>query len=49
MIELGKYAGPVLAAWGIGLVLLIALVLQSVWASRRARRALQVLESRRGG
>ncbi|MFV0302249.1 MAG: heme exporter protein CcmD [Paracoccus sp. (in: a-proteobacteria)] len=41
MIELGKYAGTVLAAYGVSLVLLIGIVWQSVAANARARRALE--------
>lgn len=40
MIELGKYALPVLAAYGVSAVLLVGLVWQSAAAYRRARRAL---------
>lgn len=48
MIELGKYAGPVLAAWGISLVLLAGLVVQTLAAAARARRALDEVERRHG-
>ena len=41
MIELGKYAGTVLAAYGISLALLLGVIVQSVLANARARRALQ--------
>ena len=41
MIELGKYAGTVLAAYGISAALLIGLVWQTVAANTRARRALE--------
>ena len=44
MIELGKYAGTVLAAYGVSLALLIGLIWQSVVANARARRALEAQE-----
>ena len=44
MIELGKYAGTVLMAYGLSLALLLALVWQSVAANARARRALEAQE-----
>ena len=48
MIELGKYAVPVLAAWGATAVLVAGLVAQTLVAAARARRALEALERRRG-
>ena len=39
MIELGKYAGTVLAAYGISLTLLIGVIVQTLRANARARRA----------
>lgn len=44
MIELGKYAGTVLAAYGISLLLLAGLVWHSVAANARARRDLERAE-----
>lgn len=41
MIELGKYAGTVLIAYGVSIVLLIAIIWQSVAANSRARRNLE--------
>ena len=41
MIELGRYAGTVLAAYGVSAVLLIGIVWHSVAANARARRALE--------
>ncbi|MCF3973875.1 heme exporter protein CcmD [Paracoccus salsus] len=41
MMELGKYAGTVLSAYGVSALLLVALVWQSVAANARARRALE--------
>ena len=49
MIELGKYAGTVLGAWGVTLVLLAGIVVQSVLRNRRARRALEKEELPRHG
>lgn len=46
MIELGKYAVPVLAAWGVTLALLAGLVAQTLAANARARRALEEVERR---
>lgn len=46
MIELGKYAGTVLGAYGISLGLLVGLVVQSLRANARARRALEEQENR---
>ena len=39
MIELGKYTGTVLAAYGISLALLAGVVVQTLRANARARRA----------
>ena len=44
MIELGKYAGAVLGAYGISLALLGALIWQTLAASARARRDLEKQE-----
>lgn len=41
MIELGKYAGTVLAAYGVSCVLLLGLVWHSITANARARRDLE--------
>lgn len=41
MIELGKYAGTVLAAYGVSLLLLAGLIWQTLAANTRARRALE--------
>ncbi len=46
MIELGKYAGTVLAAYGISLALLAAIIAQTVIRNTRARRALEAQERR---
>lgn len=44
MVELGKYAGTVLTAYGISLTLLVAVIWQSVVRNARARRALDAQE-----
>ena len=46
MIELGKYAGTVLAAYGVIVALLIGIILQTVSANARARRELEEHETR---
>ena len=46
MIELGKYAGTVIAAYGASIVLLAGIVLQTLRANARARRDLEEYENR---
>ncbi len=46
MIELGKYADTVLAAYGVSLTLLAGIVIQTLRANARARRALEEHENR---
>jgi len=46
MPDLGKYAAEVSIAYGAGLLLIAALVLYSLWRSRRIREALRELEER---
>lgn len=41
MIDLGKYAGTVLSAYGVSLALLGGLVWQTLARNARARRALE--------
>ncbi len=48
MVELGKYAATVLSAYGVTLVLIGALVLVTLWQSRRVRQALEAQEKRMG-
>jgi heme exporter protein D len=48
MPELGKYAGTVLAAYGAGLALLVALVALTLWQGARMKRALDEVERREG-
>jgi len=44
--ELGKYALPVLSAYGATIGLLLALVLASIWRGRRVRAEMRALEKR---
>lgn len=46
MVDLGKYAGTVLAAYGVTLLLLAALVALTLWQGARTRRALDAQEQR---
>lgn len=46
MPDLGKYAIPVLAAYGSSLVILAVLILGSVLQSRATRHALEAAEKR---
>lgn len=47
MPELGKYAATVLSAYAISLSLLAAIVLLSLWQSRRMKHRLDAAEERR--
>ena len=49
MPDLGKYAGEVLAAYGISLFILAGLVMLSWRQSRKARLLLDDVESKRNG
>lgn len=49
MIELGKYAGTVLAAYGVTVLLLAGIVWHSVAANARARNDLHRQEGRTNG
>ncbi len=49
MPDLGKYAADVLSAYGVTIVLLVALVVWSWVRARRVRAELRALEARRGG
>ena len=49
MPDLGKYAVEVLAAYGVSLTLLLAIVLISWRQSRRARTALDSVEGQQDG
>lgn len=46
--ELGKYALPVLSAYGATIGLLLVLVLASFWRGRRVRAEMRALEKRIG-
>lgn len=48
MIELGKYAGTVLGAYGVSISLLLALIWVSFRSSVRTRRQLEAQERRMG-
>jgi len=45
--ELGKYAGPVLASYGVSLALLLGIVWASLRRSARVKRDLNEIETRR--
>lgn len=47
MPELGKYAGAVLGAYGISILLIAGLVALSVWQAARMRAKLQDVEDRK--
>ena len=47
MPDLGKYAGAVLASYGLSIMLIVVLVALSVWRARRIRAALDEVEARR--
>ncbi len=47
MPDLGQYAGPVLAAYGVGLFLLIGLTVWSLNAAKSSKKQLEELEARR--
>lgn len=46
MLELGKYGFVVLASYGVTLVLIGGLILQSVRARRRVRAKLRAIEEK---
>jgi heme exporter protein D len=48
MVELGKYAGAVLGAYGVTIGLLLGLVWLSLRQSARMRRRLEAQEQRMG-
>ncbi len=47
IVDLGRYAGTVLGAYGVTLALIGGLVLVSLWRSARVRRQLAEIESAR--
>ena len=46
MPDLGKYATEVLSAYGVSVVLLLAIIGLTLWQSRKARAELQRLDAR---
>ncbi|SNX73813.1 heme exporter protein D [Cereibacter ovatus] len=46
--DLGKYALPVLTAYGASLGLILAIVLLTLWRGTRVRRLLRDVEQRQG-
>ena len=46
MVELGKYAGTVLAAYGVTILLVLGLVALSLRKGARVKRALEAQERR---
>jgi heme exporter protein D len=46
--DLGKYAGTVLSAYAVSLVLLAGIIALSWWQSRRTKAKLDAAEARRG-
>ena len=48
MVELGKYAGTVLGAYGVTIALILGLVWQSLQQSARVRKRLEDQERRMG-
>jgi heme exporter protein D len=48
MPDLGKYAGVVIAAYAVSLILIAGLVALSVWRARRVARALASERARNG-
>ena len=46
MIDLGKYEGTVLSAYGAAVVLLVALVALTLWQGARMKRRLAEIEGR---
>ena len=48
MVELGKYAGTVLSAYGVTLVLLLGLVVLTLRQGKRMREKLEAQEKRMG-
>jgi heme exporter protein D len=48
MVDLGKYAGPVLWSYGLGIGILVAVLVLTLWQGARVRRALAEVEARVG-
>lgn len=49
MPDLGKYAEAVLTAYAASIIILVAIVVLTLWQSRRAKSALAEVEARRNG
>lgn len=49
MIELGKYATTVLSAYGVSILLLVALLALTMRANSRSKRRLAELEAKKNG
>ena len=47
MPDLGKYAGTVLGAYAVALILLALLVALTLWQGARTKRALEAVEARK--
>jgi heme exporter protein D len=47
MLDLGKYAGSILGAWGATLALIAFVVALTIMQSRKARRMLDAAQARR--
>ncbi len=48
MPDLGKYAGTVLSAYGVAILLIVGLIVVTVWRGARVKRALEAQEARMG-
>lgn len=46
MPDLGKYAGTVLSAYAVSILLLVALVAISLWRGRKLRAEMERIEAR---
>jgi heme exporter protein D len=46
MVDLGKYAMPVLGSYGATILLLVVLVAVTLWRGAQVRRALAAVEAR---
>ena len=49
MPDLGKYADVVLSAYGVSIVLLVAIVALSLWRGRHVRAEMEEAERRHNG
>ena len=46
MLDLGRYAGTVLSAYGAAIALLVALVVMTLWQGAKMKRRLAEMEGR---